>query len=1495
MSESRAARNDFNLRKGALAPRGERAPLRGATGILSSFYSLDVHVPVKQAAIFDVYAIDHEPPTHPFITKVELKGTTGQSVSVTAFIDDGAMVAAMDTRVYGRVKGSLMGWRKSGRRLRMANGAIVSASASWRGHMLFGGLRRLITFEVFDSGGSWEFLFGKPLLERFGAVHDYTEDVLLLRVPGQGLNIIRNDLRAKATTSELVGGTDSFADVPPPREVHEISIEEHTDPAKPGDTASEIKEDEWFDAEEGNDTLWENKSSSVVPDDAEAKPDNIRGGVDITPKTPPPRRFGCTECQKRKQEAEQERQRVRLAQRQRGRIEAEERLVQVRKELAQEFWRGILVARARRRFWWRTKGLIDPNVLKEIRQKAKEASRASSEGGSHAPPPREDHSTPQVCIVEDSLDFDSGSLGAELLADGNPEKKSLYTRNDGPDSAFRPARVAEVLRTITIGDDLSASEHAEVEAVITEYADCFALFVSEVRLVEGAVHKLDIPDDAVFLKKVRQRALTPPQREYLHLKIEELLEAGVIEQCHPSEVKCVSPITLAQKAHEGKGLSLKELQHRVNDQCVEAGLPPCFDLPPRTTPQDNAPTSASQPTKWRICQNYSEINKVTQIAPMPQGDMRAKQQRLSGKRYLTLFDFASGFYACEVEHESRPYTAFYVEGRGYFWQKRMPFGLTGAPSTFGHLTATSLHDLVADGTIELFVDDGGSASDTFEEGMTKLCRLLERVRQTGLSISAAKSEFFVTEDIFAGARVGPNGVQPDPAKLTAIVDWPQPPTGLNLASFLGLTGHFRDLIKGYALIKGPLRELLKSAPLPTKYTKTVYHRVMESFKLQTVWTEQHTKSFLELKRVLTSEPVLCSPMWDGSHFIVTTDGCQEGLAGVLTQRQKVTLPSGKVVNRVVPLAFASKRTSASERNYKPFLLEFAALKFSLDKFSDMIWGYPVEVETDCQALRDVLVSEKLNASHARWRDGILAHAIVDVRHVPGRTNVVADGLSRSWEGTPRAPGDGSEWTVSEDWESAHGIINDIMGVAVEESDTYALLCNRFREEPVFLEVVEAISNQQTSGTLRAKQRARHRAKGYEISEGKLWRIGAMGPRARARVECVTKAEAVELARIEHEQHGHWGRDAVKQALLDKIWSPKLDASILRAISLCGRCKSFGGAHLRSLLEPVTRRHPFKLLVADYLSMPKGKGGFQTVLLMLDVFSQHVWGYKYKTKGSAKTTIDGLRPVFHNFIPPEALMTDGGSHFNNEDVREFCRKYGAKAVVTSAYSPWVNGLVEGTNKLLLHVLKRLCAPELGDDLPADYTWESLPELWPEKLEEAIWLLNTRILPKLCYTPKELLLGRPVNTPPTPIDESTSILRDADADANIAYVAQQHLNGYDSLIRHAIRRKAAFDRRESGWSVVFKEGQLVQVYRSQLTYTMSTEKKLARMWSNPYRVKERVLNSYKLQTIDGRDVDGLFSTRRLRPFIPKDGSVLARDQEVFEAGMREQVVGEDAASL
>ena len=71
-------------------------------------------------------------------------------------------------------------------------------------------------------------------------------------------------------------------------------------------------------------------------------------------------------------------------------------------------------------------------------------------------------------------------------------------------------------------------------------------------------------------------------------------------------------------------------------------------------------------------------------------------------------------------------------------------------------------------------------------------------------------------------QVGPQGVSPDSTKLIAIMDWPIPEDASHLEGFLGLTSYFHDLVKGYAQMKGPLRNLLCQVPIPVGTKKHKY-------------------------------------------------------------------------------------------------------------------------------------------------------------------------------------------------------------------------------------------------------------------------------------------------------------------------------------------------------------------------------------------------------------------------------------------------------------------------------------------------------------------------------------------------------------------------------------------------------------------------------------------------------------------------------------------------
>jgi len=1000
-------------------------------------YSTQLHVPNvhnmdMEYMIIDLYAVRPEScdsqkkEVKPFIHQVKIHGLDNETVQVWGLFDNGTMVDTMSTKTYLQVKHKLAPLERSIRCLQMANGNIVNPVGCWKGTVELGGATVTGSFEVFDSSRGWDFLFGKRLMTVFSTIHNYSTDVVFLPTRQQ---MLRNQYDIATRPSQTTQQT--------PQAQNERRHE-----TKEGDSVQSPMR--------GVPTNHHPTNCQAVDTHT---PDKARQHVNAEPH----------EQLSMAKILQVEEQVITMGDKARSPSREVLNIVSIKDEPAADN------TTRHRAFIEEVEDEDSPgrNVTR--------TKRKHSEGGTIEPPTREvtDHesciktyptnitdevptqstATP-VCIVSEDMPETNTDQVAEIPTDElTSDTANIFTRMSDP---FKAARVEEILQQITIGDDLTSGEKAQVRALISEFADVFALSVSEVTPVEGAVHQLNIEPDARFSTKVHQKPLTLPQCRYLYEKLQTMLDANIIEPCEPGQVKCVSPTTLAQKTHQGTGLMLDELQHQVNDECVRNGMEPHFPLPPRPEPAtDNAEEKNGDPN-WRICQNFSQINKVTQVAPMPQGDIRAKQQHLSGHRWVSTFDFAAGFYTVLVDQESRPYTVFYIEGWGYFWYKRMPFGLTGVPSTFAHMTRQHLYDLLVEEVMELFVDDGGAAANKFSEMMDKLQCIFTRVRECGLSLSPSKSKFFMTTAEFAGTIVGPNSVQPDLSKLMAIVNWKTPENTLNLSSFLGLTGWFRDLIKDYAKIEQPLRDLIREVDLPEKCSKTVYCHVMANHMLEGRWTMQHTHAFLKLKAVMMSEPVLRGPKWDSTPFIVTSDRSKDAFGAVLAQKSTMVLTSGRMVMKLHPIAFASKRTSKTEEKYKPFLLEFTGLKFTLDKFSDVIWGFPIEVETNCQALCDHLMNDKLSAMHARWHDSILNHQIVNIRHVPGHINVVADGLSRAAKGTPQEEGDSSEWTVSEDWEAIAGLMHDLFHVAGADSEEMSTLHERFRDMPMLLEVIDAL-------------------------------------------------------------------------------------------------------------------------------------------------------------------------------------------------------------------------------------------------------------------------------------------------------------------------------------------------------------------------------------------------------------------------------------------------------
>jgi hypothetical protein len=107
------------------------------------------------------------------------------------------------------------------------------------------------------------------------------------------------------------------------------------------------------------------------------------------------------------------------------------------------------------------------------------------------------------------------------------------------------------------------------------------------------------------------------------------------------------------------------------------------------------------------------------------------------------------------------------------------------------------------------------------------------------------------------------------------------------------------------------------------------------------------------------------------------------------------------------------------------------------------------------------------------------------------------------------------------------------------------------------------------------------------------------------------------------------------------------------------------------------------------------------------------------------------------------------------VNEICERLNIVKITTPAYAPFVNGLIENVNKLLIGRLKRKYCPNLDEaEYEGDIDPASLPASWPDYFDECVTELNDRILPGKKFTLREVLFGlclAPIHIPPVILDE------------------------------------------------------------------------------------------------------------------------------------------------
>jgi len=191
--------------------------------------------------------------------------------------------------------------------------------------------------------------------------------------------------------------------------------------------------------------------------------------------------------------------------------------------------------------------------------------------------------------------------------------------------------------------------------------------------------------------------------------------------------------------------------------------------------------------------------------PLPRID--ATLDSLTGYRYFATLDLASGYWQVAVEESDKEKTAFSTMN-GHFKFNVMPFGLTNAPTTFQRLMECVLAGLTYEQCV-IYLDDVIVFSATFDEHLLRFHNVLAALREAHLQLKLFKCSFACTEVTYLRHVVSAKGVIPDPQKVAAVLQFPQPTEAKSLRQFLGLTNYYQKFINNYASIAEPLHQASK--------------------------------------------------------------------------------------------------------------------------------------------------------------------------------------------------------------------------------------------------------------------------------------------------------------------------------------------------------------------------------------------------------------------------------------------------------------------------------------------------------------------------------------------------------------------------------------------------------------------------------------------------------------------------------------------------------------
>ena len=408
----------------------------------------------------------------------------------------------------------------------------------------------------------------------------------------------------------------------------------------------------------------------------------------------------------------------------------------------------------------------------------------------------------------------------------------------------------------------------KARSLLKEYHDIFSLEKRNMGHTNATKHKIVLKDPDTPLFKERFRRIPPPQLDEVREHLKLMLDTWVIR---PSNSPWCNAVVLVRKKH---------------------GL-------------------------LSFCIDFRKLNSLTVKDSHPLPHICETLESLAGAAHYSTFDMNSGFWQVPMDEESKQYTAFTLGSMGLYECEGMPFGLCNAPPTFQRLMQNCLGELNLTYCL-IYLDDVIVFSDMPEEHLRRMHVVFDNLCEHSLKLKPSKCEVFKLEINYLAHHVRQKGVLPLKKNLESIAQCPPPDTYTKVKSFVGLVGHYRHFIKGFAKIAAPLYDLTSGDNKDKK---------SEHVDL----SPKACEAFDCLKAACLQAPILAFPDFN-KPFLLETDASGRGLGAVLSQKQ--------ADGRYHPIAYASRVMNETEQRYHSNKQEFLALKWAVtEQFHEYLSPY----------------------------------------------------------------------------------------------------------------------------------------------------------------------------------------------------------------------------------------------------------------------------------------------------------------------------------------------------------------------------------------------------------------------------------------------------------------------------------------------------------------------------------------------------------------------------